>query len=147
MCHLFSTHSEVLPDGLKRHFHKVIRKYVTSETLGHIGQGPNCWRKPRPSALQLRLEGLTRSIISTYPCRDKWLEKNLMLRRDKGIRDAVEMVLKKELGGLIDQDTWWKVWCLRWRVSRNATAHTDLEAEADDYTEILFRWERMPVPD
>ena len=28
----------VLPDGLKRHFHKVIRKYVTSETLGHMSR-------------------------------------------------------------------------------------------------------------
>ena len=61
-----------------------------------------------------------------------------MLRGDKGIRDAVEMVLKKELGGLIDQDT--MVSALT--SIRNATVHTDLEADFDDYTEILFRWEQ-----
>ena len=124
-----------LPDGLKRHFRKVIRKYVTSETLGHMSRAEMF--EEAASISFAGLESLTRSIISTYPCRDKWLKKNLMLRR-KGIRDAVEMVLKKELGGLIDQDTLVSALAS----VRNATAHTDLEADVDDYTEILFRWEQ-----
>ena len=126
----------VLPDGLKRHFHKVIRKYVISETLGHMSRAEML--EEAASISFAGLEGLTRSIISTYPCRDKWLGKNLMLRREKKIRDAVEMVLEKELGGLIDQDTMVSALAS----IRNATAHTDLEADVDDYTEILFRWEQ-----
>ena len=131
----------LLPDGLKQHFHKVIRKYVTSETLGHMSRAEIL--EEAASISFAGLEGLTRSIISTYPCRDKWLTKNLKLRRDKGIRDAVEMVLKKELGGLIDQDTMVSALAS----IRNATAHTDLEADVDDYTEILFRWEQCQFPD
>ena len=125
-----------LPDELKRHFHKVIRKYVTSETLGHMSRAEML--EEAASISFAGLEGLTRSIISTYPCRDKWLGNNLMLRRDKRIRDAAEMVLKKELGGLIDQDTLVSALAS----VRNATTHTDLEADVDDYTEILFRWEQ-----
>ncbi len=125
-----------LPDDLKRHFHKVIRKYVTSETLGRMSRAEML--EEAASISFAGLEGLTRSIISTYPCRDLWLENNLMLRRGKGIRDAAEMVLKKELGGLVDQDTLVSALAS----VRNATTHTDLEADVDDYTEILFRWEQ-----
>ena len=125
-----------LPDGLKRHFDKVIRKYVTSETLGHMSRAEML--EEAASISFAGLDGLTRSIISTYPCRDKWLKKTLMLRPNKRIRDAVEMVLKKELGGLIDQDTLVSALAS----VRNATAHTDLEADVDDYMELLFRWEQ-----
>ena len=48
------------------------------------------------------------------------------------------MVLNKELGGLIDQDTMVSALAS----VRNATAHTDLESDVDDYTEIHFRWEQ-----
>ena len=125
-----------LPDDHKRHFHKVIRKYITSETLGRMSRAEMF--EEAASISFAGLEGLTRSIISTYPCRDQWLENNLMLRRGKGIRDAAEMVLKKELGGLVDQDTLVSALAS----VRNATTHTDLEADVDDYTEILFRWEQ-----
>lgn len=125
-----------LSNELKRHFHKVIRKYVTSEALGRMSRAEML--EEAASVSFAGLEGLTRSIISTYPCRDKWLENNLMLRRGKGIRYAAEMVLKKELGGLIDQDTLVSALAS----VRNATTHTDLEADVDDYTEILFRWEQ-----
>ena len=125
-----------LPDGLKRHFHRVIQKYVTSEMLGHMTRAEIL--EEAASISFAGLEGLTRSIISTYRCSDEWLTENLRLRRDKGTRDAVEMVLNKELGGLIDQDTMVSALAS----VRNATAHTDLESDVDDYTEIHFRWEQ-----
>ena len=132
---LFNAYCQ-LPDELKRYFQKVIRKYVTSETLGHSERGEIL--EEAASVSFSGLEGLTRLIISTYTCRDKWLKRNLQFRRGKRIRAALDMVIKNELGGLVDQST-----LLSALASvRNSTVHTDLMTDIDDYVEIDFRWEQ-----
>ena len=125
-----------LPDDLKRYFQKVIRKYVTSETLGHSERAEIL--EEAASVSFAGLEGLTRSIISTYDCGDKWLKRNLQLRRGKGIRAALEMVIRKEVGELVDQSTLVSALAS----VRNSTAHTDLTTDIEDYTEIHFRLEQ-----
>ena len=125
-----------LPDDLKRYFQKVIRKYVTSETLGHSERAEML--EEAASVSFAGLEGLTRLIISTYACRDKWLTQNLQLRGRRGIRAALEMVIKKELGGLVDQSTLVSALAS----VRNSTVHTDLMTDIEDYMEIHFRWEQ-----
>ena len=132
---LFDTYCR-LPNDLKRYFQKVIRKYVTSETLGHSERAEML--EEAASVSFAGLEGLTRSIISTYPCGDKWLKRNLQLQEGKGIRAAVGMVIKRELGGLVDQSTLVSALAS----VRNSTVHTDLVTEIDDYAELHFRWEQ-----
>ena len=125
-----------LPNDIKRHFHKVIRKYITSEMLGHMGRAELF--EEAASISFAGLEGLTRSIISTYPCKDKWLRRNLRLRQGKHISPVIEMVIKKELGGLVDQDTLVSALAS----IRNATAHTDLGPDNSDYTKVVLRWQQ-----
>ena len=132
---LFDAYSQ-LPEDIKRYFQKVIRKYVASETLGHSERAEIL--EEAASVSFSGLEGLTRSIISTYTCRDKWLDRNLQLRRGKGIKAALEMVIKKELGELVEQSTLVSALAS----VRNSNVHTDLTTNIDDYTEIHFRWEQ-----
>ena len=125
-----------LTGDVKRHFRRVIRKYVTSETIAHMGRAEMLEEAAGISFAGL--DGLTRSIISTYSCRNEWLQKDLRLRRGRGIGAAIEMAIERELGGLVDQDA--LVTALAG--VRNATLHTDLGPRDSDVTETLFRWEQ-----
>ena len=89
------------------------------------------------------LEGLTKSIISTYKpeTRDHWLDKKIRLKRPKdangnpqGIKDAIELVAERELGstqlgGILEQTG----------KLRNTTVHLDLNADGDPKN-AYFRW-------
>ena len=90
------------------------------------------------------LEGLTKSIISTYDnkTRSLWLDGNLKLKQPKdadgkrqGLKEAIMLVAERELGstrleGILEQIT---------RL-RNSTVHLDLNA-SEDLENAYFRWE------
>ena len=83
------------------------------------------------------LEGLTRSIISTYADKDQWLDNHLRLNRDKGgIVKAVEMVAAREFGR--HSNTFRKASKEVYRV-RNATMHMDLISD-EDRRNAYHRW-------
>ncbi len=118
----------------KRHFRRVIERYVASETiLATIGLFEEA------IALSFAgLEGLVRSVISTYPCSDRWLKKStLELKRNNTIQKAIELVIGKELGRLDQQDALIKAM----KDVRNATVHTDLSASESDPQITYYRWQ------
>ena len=122
-----------LAPEIKNHWRKVIYQYATSEEImGTL----------RESALAASvsfaaLEGLTRSIISTYSCKDEWLKGDLSLRRGKNIINAIEMVAKQEFGR---QSKTFQEASKQIRTVRNATFHTDLSSDEDPFN-ALYRWE------
>ena len=117
---------------VKKHWGKVIYQYANSEEImGTL----------RDSALAASvsfaaLEGLTRSTISTYPCKDEWLKDDLGLKPGKFVKDAIEMVAKRELGqhSRIFREASEQIYAVR-----NATFHTDLTSE-EDPNNAYFRW-------
>ena len=83
------------------------------------------------------LEGLTRSLISTYPCRDRCLnEKTLSFKRGRRIQEAIELVIERELGKVHQQEVLVKAM----RDVRNSTAHTDLNSDEPEPQETYYRW-------
>ena len=118
---------------------KVIQAYTASEEIANILGRYDVAEAVSFSAL----EGLTKSIISTYKpeARDQWLDKNIGLKHPRdangnpqGIKDAIEFVAKRELGttqlGSILEQT---------ATLRNTTVHLDLNAE-EDPKNACFRW-------
>ena len=90
------------------------------------------------------LEGLTKSIINTYEreIRGQWLDKDFELKHPKdangnrqGVKDAIELVAKRELGS-----TQLSVALERITKLRNTTMHLDLRAE-EDLEDAYFRWQ------
>ena len=84
------------------------------------------------------LEGLTRSIINTYPDRDQWLKKDLRLKQKqgRGILDAIEMVAEREFG---KHSEVFKMASKRIREVRNSTVHLDLASD-EDPRNAFYRW-------
>ena len=87
---------------------------------------------------------MTKSVISTYEqeIREQWLTKNLELKHPKdangkrqGLKDAIELVAKRELGS-----TQLNVILERITKLRNTTVHLDLNAE-EEIENAYFRWQ------
>lgn len=128
-----------LPPALKKQWQKVIHYYICSEEIAGTLHEYTAAASVSFSAL----EGLTRSIISTYSDGDQWLEKDLRLKRGKGILDAIEMVARQEFG-----DNYSKVFKMaskKIREIRNATMHLDLSSGSgsdsdEDLKDTFYRW-------
>ena len=124
----------------KKHWRKVIDKYATGEEIfATSGDSENA------GAVSFAgLEGLTRSIINGYDDRNQWLNCNLELQPKSpkegggkaGIVDAIEMVLRRELGTSNRELTK----SLKQLANlRNSTVHTDLQSDPDR-TNAYHRW-------
>ena len=129
---LFRTFCEADPD-IKNHWRKVITQYADSEEIiGTLG------RPTIAASLSFAgIEGLTRSIISTLPSKDEWLDEKLSLRRGKGVIAAIEVAAQEFFGesSIIFKEASRNVSSIR-----NATFHTDLtmtESQVDAY----YRWQ------
>ena len=121
-----------LPSEIKKHWQKVIYQYAASEEImGTLGE-----HAIAASVSFASLEGLIRSIISTYQDKDQWLKKDLSLKRGKGILQAIEMVAKQEFG--IHSDTFKKA-SDEIRKVRNSTMHLDLKVPEDSES-AYHRW-------
>ncbi len=128
-----------LPERIRIQLRKVIQAYITSEEIANVLR-----RFEAAEVVSLSsLEGLTKSVISTYEqqIRDQWLTKNLGLKHPKdakgepqGLKDAIELVAKRELGS-----TQLKVVLEQITKLRNTTVHLDLNAE-EDLENAFFRW-------
>ncbi len=128
-----------LPEQIRKQWRKVIQAYVASEEIANALR-----RYPVAEAVSLSsLEGLTKSVISTYEqgIREQWLTKTLELKHPRdakgepqGLRDAIELVAKRELGS-----TQLKVVLEQITKLRNTTVHLDLNAE-EDLENAYFRW-------
>ena len=129
-----------LPERIRIQWRKVIQAYIASEEVASVLR-----RYQVAEAVSLSsLEGLTKSVISTYEqeIREQWLTKNFELKHPKdpngkrqGLKDAIELVAKRELGStqlnvILEQIT----------KLRNTTVHLDLNAE-EDIENAYFRWE------
>ena len=129
-----------LPERIRMQWRKVIQAYVHSEEIANLLR-----RYQVAEAVSLSsLEGLTKSVISTYEqeIREQWLNKNLELKHPKhasgkrqGLKDAIELVAKRELGStqlnvILEQIT----------KLRNTTVHLDLNAE-EGLENAYFRWQ------
>ncbi|KKZ10289.1 MAG: hypothetical protein TQ37_08935 [Candidatus Synechococcus spongiarum 15L] len=130
-----------LPFHIKKQWGKIIRHYILSEeiigTLQVVGITTIA-----ASVSFSALEGLTRSIISTYPDKDQWLKEDLSLKKKqgKGILDAIEMVAEREFG---KHSEVFKMASQQIREVRNATMHLDLRLEEDlreDLRNAIYRW-------
>jgi len=123
-----------LPSETKKQWQKVIRHYCVSEEIA--GTLHEC--TVAASVSFSALEGLTRSIISTYPEKDQeeWLKKDLSLKQGKGILDAIEIVAKEEFGSHSEV---FKKASQQIRKIRNATVHLDLASD-EDPSNALYRW-------
>ena len=126
-----------LPPDQKRHFRRVIERYVESETiLASIGLFEEA------TAVSFSgLEGLVRSVISTYACSDKWLRRDsleLKVNAKKGVttQKAIELVITKEFAELAQQAELVK------EISRirNSVVHTDLNSEDPNSQTTFYRW-------
>ena len=121
-----------LPQDVKTHWRKVIQQYIASEEIiGTLDQSAIA-----ASVSFAALEGLTRSIISTYPDADQWLSSDLSLKRGKGIVNAIEMVARREFAPHSEvfrkaSDEIKKV--------RNDTMHVDLKSD-EDWQNAYHRW-------
>ena len=92
-----------LPERIRIQWRQVIQAYIASEEIAHV-----LGRYQVAEAVSLSsLEGLTKSVISTYDqeTREQWLTQNLELKHPKdadgkrqGLKDAIEVVAKRELG-------------------------------------------------
>ena len=129
-----------LPERSRIQWRKVIQAYIASEEIAHV-----LGRYQVAEAVSLSsLEGLTKSVISIYDqeTREQWLTQNLELKHPKdadgkrqGLKDAIEVVAKRELGTtqlhvVLEQIT----------KLRNTTVHLDLNAE-EDIENAYFRWQ------
>ena len=129
-----------LPEQIRIQWRKVIQAYIASEEIAHV-----LGRYQVAEAVSLSsLEGLTKSVISIYDqeTREQWLTQNLELKHPKdadgkrqGLKDAIEVVAKRELGTtqlhvVLEQIT----------KLRNTTVHLDLNAE-EDIENAYFRWQ------
>ena len=129
-----------LPEQTRIHWRKVIQTYVASEEIANI-----LGRYQIAEAVSLSsLEGLTKSIINTYEreTREQCLDKDFELKHTKdangnrrGVKDAIELVAKRELGS-----TQLNVALERITKLRNTTVHLDLNAE-EDLEDAYFRWQ------
>lgn len=126
-----------MPLDRKRHFRKVIERYVESETiLATIGLFEEA------TAVSFSgLEGLVRSVISTYPCRDKWLKRvtlELKVNSKRGVttQKAIELVVTKEFGRLAQQEDLVRAI----REIRNSVVHTDLIGNDANSQKTFNRW-------
>ena len=121
-----------LSSNTKRHWRKVIGQYsIGEEIMGALRESPLA-----ASISFAALEGLTRSIISTYPCKDEWLETDLRLKRGKHIKDAIEMVAGQELG---PHSKTFREASEQIAKVRNATLHTALMSDEDPIN-AFHRW-------
>ena len=123
----------------RKQWYKVIQAYTASEEIANILGRYHVAEAVSFSAL----EGLTKSIISTYEpeVRDQWLDKKIELKHPRdangnrqGIKDAIELVAKRELGSTQLGGTLKQTANLR-----NTTVHLDLNAE-EDHKNAYFRW-------
>ena len=122
-----------LPPGIKKHWRKIIEQYTSSEeVMGTL----------RDSSLAASisfaaLDGLIRSMISTYSCKNEWLKVDLSLKRGKSIRKAIELVANQELrrGSKTFQKAAKEISKIR-----NATFHTDLGSD-EDPRNAYYRWQ------
>jgi len=128
-----------LPSDTKRQWREVIYHYISEEIMGTLGE---C--AAAASFSFSALEGLTRSIISTYQNeRDAWLREDLSLRRKKGILDAIEMIAERELGRHSKN---FRNASEQIRNVRNETIHLDLNPERlnmnpeENIKNAYFRW-------
>ncbi len=128
---LFQRFYDLAPD-VKAHWKKVIYQYVTSEEI----MGTLLESRLAASVSFAALDGLTRSVISTYPCKGAWLKDDLRLKSGKGIRAAITMVAKQEFGP--HSETFREASEQISRV-RNSTFHTDLSSD-EDPTNAFYRW-------
>lgn len=134
---LYRSYCEI-PDERRKQLARIINFYATSEeiisTLGQI--------EAAYSISFSALEGLTKLIISSYSDSDEWLNNNLRLKRKRGktgnlegIADAVEFVVRRELGStrlessILDS----------LKNIRNDTVHMNLNADELD-SDIYYRW-------
>ena len=125
--HFFNLSPEV-----KHHWRKVIDQYASSEeVMGTL----------RDSSLAASIsfaafEGLIRSMISTYYCKDEWLNEDLSLKRGKSVKQAISLVAKQELGrhGKTLERAAEQISNIR-----NATFHTDLSRD-ENPRNAYFRW-------
>ena len=124
----------------KKHWRKVIDKYVKSEEIiATLGDS-----EIAGAVSFAGLDGLMRSIISGYDDKNQWLNSKLELKArlpkkgdgKTGIVDAVEMVLRRELGTLNPELT---KPLKQLKNLRNATVHTDLQSDPDR-TNAYHRW-------
>ena len=128
------------PAETKKHWCKVIDKYAESEEIIATLGNPETAETVSFSGL----DGLVRSIISGYPEKDQWLDNRLQLksnwRKDDGGRagivDAIEMVLKRELG---TKNPKLAESLSRLAKLRNSTSHTDLRSDPD-WSDAYHRW-------
>ena len=121
-----------LDPDVKKHWGKVIYQYASSEEImGTLGESALA-----ASVSFAALEGLTRSIISTYPCKNEWLKDDLSLQNGKGIKSAVEMVAKREFG---QHSQTFREASEQIYTVRNATFHTDLTF-TEDPVNAYHRW-------
>ena len=128
---LFQHFYDLDPD-VKKHWGKVIYQYANSEEImGTLGESALA-----ASVSFAALEGLTRSIISTYPCKDEWLKDDLSLKNGKGIKNAVEMVAKREFDrhSQTFREASEQIYTVR-----NATFHADLTSDEDPIN-AYHRW-------
>ena len=124
----------------KKHWRKVVDRYANSEEIIATLGDPETAEAVSFSGL----DGLVRSIISGYTCKDQWLNSKLELKGNirkedggrAGIIDAVEMVLKRELGTKNPKLT---ESLSRLAKLRNSTAHTDLQSDPD-WLDAYHRW-------
>lgn len=121
-----------LPQKVKAHWRKVIRQYIASEEIiGTLGE-----EAIAASVSFAALEGLTRSIISTYPDSDQWLKSDLSLKPRKGIVDAIEMVAGREFA---PHNAGFRKAGDEIKRVRNDTMHVDLESD-EDWLNAYHRW-------
>ena len=137
--HVFNIESQFqnfyrLPFHIKKQWEKIIRHYILSEEISGTLQvgGITIAASISFSAL----EGLTRSIISTYPDKDQWLKEDLSLRGGKGILNAIKMVAERELDRNSEVFT---IASQKIYEVRNATMHLDLRSE-EDLRNAIYRW-------
>ena len=121
-----------LPPDVKTHWQRVIDQYAMSEEI----MGTLRATAIAASVSFASLEGLTRSFISTYSQKREWLNKDLSLKRGKGIIKAIEMVAKEELGA--HEEVFRQASSEIYQV-RNHTMHLDLVAD-DNAENAYHRW-------
>lgn len=121
-----------LPADIKKQWQKIIYYYILSEEITGTLQEDTTAASVSFSAL----EGLTRSIISTYQDRDQWLREDLRLKQGKRILNAIEMVAQREFG---KHSEVFAMASRQIRDVRNATMHLDLTSD-ENPRNAYFRW-------
>ena len=124
----------------KTHWRKIIDKYAESEEIIATLGNP----ETAETVSFAGLDGLVRSIIGGYPDKDQWLDNRLQLKGNlqkddggrAGIVDAIEMVLRRELG---TKNPKLAESLSRLAKLRNSTSHTDL-LSGPDWSDAYHRW-------